>query len=151
MLGSSNLLQHLSADISDQQTCVLDCPFKIILEGVNVNKKQFTLKSNKQIKYDNKHCVTYFKIPHNLTQLVKFYLKIELKQSGDVHNYLFEFDAKKEKLYHDGLDKDNVKFVSYTKENGMIRLNEKFLIVDRYKLSVRWNKSGLKYIAFHYD
>ena len=62
----------------------------------------------------------------------------------------YQINRETDKLLDNNSDRNNINFVDYTTQQGLIRLKEKFLIMAQYKISIRWNKNGLKYIAIHY-
>ena len=123
-----------------------NCPFKVII----ITEKQNVLSDIKYRKHDSKNYVAYFSIPKDLSKIDTINLKIIIKNIGKVHDYYLVFDRETDKILDNNSDKNNVNFVDYTIQQGLIRLKEKFLIMGKYKISIRWNKSGLKYIAIHY-
>ena len=126
-------------------------PFTVI---VNHKNNETVLHDIKYRTYHSRNYIIYFNIPPNLSKLDTFDLKVIVKNSGKVHNYCMVFDRKRDILLDNNCennsDKNNINFVDYTVKHGLIRLKEKFVIIETYKMSIRWDKQGLKYIAIHY-
>lgn len=125
-----------------------DSPFKIIFSKNNIEK---VLNIDKKKKFDSKHYVIYYHIPNNLISLDKFTLDLIGVSNGRRHLNIFEFDKNKNSniIYHNNFVKNVTNFVDYNKSHGLITLKEYYFIIENCKITLRWDKSGLKNIGIH--
>ena len=114
--------------------------------SIRVNDKIYNLNFDKIIKFDSKNNYIFFNIPKNIIKIRNFILNINY--NNVVNNYNLEFDIENDIMLLDKCLKDNYDYYDF-KKNSKIKLREKIILCNNNKISLRWDKKGLRYILFH--
>lgn len=118
----------------------------ILNVSISVNDKIYNLNFDKIIKFDSKNNYIFFNIPKKIIKIRNFILNINY--NNVIYNYNLEFDIENDLILLDKCLKDNYDYYDF-KNNSKIKLREKIILCNNNKISLRWDKNGLRYILFH--
>lgn len=118
----------------------------ILNVSISVNDKIYNLNFDKIIKFDSKNNYIFFNIPKKIIKIRNFILNINY--NNVIYNYNLEFDIENDLILLDKCLKDNYDYYDF-KNNIKIKLREKIILCNNNKISLRWDKNGLRYILFH--